>query len=169
VLDPLSVRAHRLLGWGLYLQRRTSDAEKWLQAALVLDCEPLETRYLLAHVCLSEGRLAEALEHARLCQTASPDPLGLGVLGACLARLNHRQEALEIVAKLSDMAKSGYVDPRAIQEVQIALNDTEGVIESVQRLLDERSPWALFLKLDPELDPVRSNPRFAALVARLGM
>ena len=49
-LDPLSVRAHRTLGWALHLQRRHSSAEKWLQAALVLDREPLQTHYLLAHV-----------------------------------------------------------------------------------------------------------------------
>ena len=165
VLDPLSVRAHRLLGWGLYLQRRTFDAEKWLQAALVLDREPTETRYLLAQVCLSEGRFTEALEHARLSQTDPPNPLSLGVLGACLAHLNHREEAFEIIETLSRQSEAAYVDPRAIADVQIALNNTEGAIESLRRILDERSPWGLFLKLDPQLDPLRSNPQFAALVA----
>ena len=77
--------------------------------------------------------MVEALEHARLCQTDSPDPLGLGVLGACLARLNHSKEAL---------------DP-----------------ENATRA----APWAVFVKLDPKIDPLRNNPRFAALVARLGM
>ena len=55
----------------------------------MLDREPLETRCLLAQVYLVEGRFEAALEQARQCQTDPPDPLSLGVLGACLAGLKH--------------------------------------------------------------------------------
>src|SRR5215831_933536 len=99
-LDPLSVRAHRSLGWMLYLARRFARAEQWLQAALVLDREPAETRYVLAHFYMGQGRFAAALEQAELCQTDPPDPLGLSVLGACLAHLNRREEALKIFGTL---------------------------------------------------------------------
>ncbi|HZS55571.1 MAG TPA: hypothetical protein VFA65_14315, partial [Bryobacteraceae bacterium] len=75
-LDPLSVRAHRMLGWALYLRQRPSNAEKWLQAALLLDREPSQTHYLLARLYMSESRLGPALEQARQCQTEPPDPLG---------------------------------------------------------------------------------------------
>ena len=168
-LDPLSVRAHRMLGWALYQQRRPSDAEKWLQAALLLDREPLQTRYLLAQVYLSDSRNAAALEQARQCQTDPPDPLGLGVLGASLARLNQHKEASEILAQLSRLGESGYVDPHAMAQVQIALNDTDGAIASVGKILDERCPLAFFLRLDPEFDPLRTNPRFDELISRLGI
>jgi adenylate cyclase len=168
-LDPLSVRAHRLLGWALHLQRRPSNAEKWLQAALVLDREPLQTHYLLAHVYLSQGRFAAALEQAQRCQTDPPDPLGLGVLGASLAHLNHGKEAREAIAKLSRLAKAGYIDPNAIAQVQIALNDKDAALESVRRSLDERVPFAAFLTFDPEFDSLRTDRRFSDLVSRVGI
>ena len=168
-LDPLSARAHRTLGWALHIQRQPSNAEKWIEAALVLDREPLETRYLLAQVYLSDRRFEAALEQARQCQTDPPYPLSLGVLGACLARLNHRNEALEILAKLSRLAEAGYVDPNALAQVQIALNDTDSAITSVGRILDERVPFAFFIKLDPEFDPLRPDARFSDLVLRLGI
>jgi adenylate cyclase len=169
MLDPLSVRAHRTLGWALHLQRRPSDAEKLLEAALVLDREPSQTRYMLARVYLSECRFAEALEQARLCQVEPPDPLSLGVLGACLARLKHRQEALEILAKLAGLAETGYVDPIAMAHVQIALNDTDSAITSIGRALDERTPFAVAnLRLDPEFDSLRFHARFKGLISRLG-
>jgi len=167
-LDPLSARAHRILGWALHIQRQPSNAEKWIQAALVLDREPLETRYLLAQVYLSEGRFEAALEQARQCQTDPPYPLSLGLLGACLAHLKHRKEALQILAKLSRLAEAGYVDPNAMALVQIALNDTDSAITSVGRILDERVPFAFFIKLDPEFDPLRPDARFSHLVLRLG-
>ena len=167
-LDPLSVRAHRTLGWVLHLQRQPLKAEKWIEAALVLDREPLETRYLLAQIYLCERRFEEALEQARQCQTGPPDPLSLGLLGACLACLNHRKEALEILAKLSRMAEARYVDPNAMAQVQIALNDIDSAITSVGRILDERVPFAFFVKLAPQFDPLRPDARFSDLVMRLG-
>jgi serine/threonine-protein kinase len=167
VLDPLSVRAHRVLGWDLYLERRPHTAEKWLQAALSLDREPMETRFMLAHVYLSDGRLTPALEQARLCQSDPPDPLALGLLGACLGRLGQRDEAAEIVEKLSRMSEKMWVDPHAITEVHLALENTDLALESIQKSLDERTPSSVFMQLDPEFDQIRSDARFKDLLSRL--
>ena len=49
--------------------RRFASAEQWLQAALVLDRDPPETHYWLAHVYMSQRRFAAALEQAQRCQT----------------------------------------------------------------------------------------------------
>jgi serine/threonine-protein kinase len=168
-LDPLSVRAHRLLGWMLYLARRPTSAERWLRAALVLDHEPLQTHYLLAHVYMSQRRFAAALEQAVQCQIDPPDPLGLSVLGACLAHLNRREEALKIVAALERMAEASYVESHAIAEVHTALGHVDRAIEFVARSLDEREPFSAFLKLDREFDPLRGDRRFGELVSRLGL
>jgi tetratricopeptide (TPR) repeat protein len=153
----------------LYLARRFARAEQWLQAALVLDREPTETRYLLAQLYMSQRRFAAAFEQAELCQTDPPDPLGLSVLGACLAYLNRREEALKIAATLSQMAEAGYVQARAIARLHIALSNIDQAIESVAGTLDEREPFSAFLKLDPEFDPLRGDPRFDELVSRLGL
>jgi len=168
-LDPLSVRAHRTLGWMLYLTRRFARAEEWLQAALVLDREPAETHYLLANLYMSQHRFGAALEELEHCQTDPPDPLGLSVLGACLAYMNRREEALKIAAMLSQMAAAGYVESHAIARLHIALGDVDRAIESVAKSLDEREPFSALLKLDPEFDPLRCDPRFGELVSRLGL
>ena len=168
-LDPLSVRAHRALGWMLYNRRRFANAEQWLQAALVLDRDPPETHYWLAHVYMSQRRFAAALEQAQRCQTNPPNPFSLSALGACLAHLDRREETLKIVATLSRMAETGYVPLRAFAHVHIALGNQDQAIESLAKSLDEREPFSTFLKLDPEFDPLRGDPRFDELVSRLGL
>jgi serine/threonine-protein kinase len=168
-LDPLSIRAHCSLGWMLYLARRFARAEQWLQAALVLDREMTETHYLLAHVYISQRRFAAALEQAEHGQTDPPDPVGLSALGACLANLNRREEALRIAATLSGMAETGYVPSRAFARMHLALGNMDRTIESVARSLDEREPYSALLELDPEFDPLRGDPRFGELVSRLGL
>jgi tetratricopeptide (TPR) repeat protein len=135
-LDPLSVREHRSLGWMLYITRRFARAEQWLQAALILDREPAETQCMLANLYMSQRRFGAAREQAERCQTDPPDPVGLSVLGACLAHLNRREEALKIVATLSTMAEAGYVQARAIACLHIASGDTERAIESVAKSLE---------------------------------
>jgi hypothetical protein len=42
-------------------------------------------------------------------------------------------------------------------------------IESVAKSLGEREPNSAFLKLDPEFDPLRGDPRFSELVSRAGL
>jgi serine/threonine-protein kinase len=152
----------------VYLARRFASAEQWLQAALALDPEPLQTHYLLAQVYMSRRRFAAALEQAEQCQTDPPDPLGLSVLGACLAHLNRRKEALKIVVTLSRMAETGYVQSRAIARLHIALKNADQAIAYLARSLDEREPFSAFLALDPEFDPLRGDPRFGKLVSRVG-
>jgi hypothetical protein len=91
------------------------------------------------------------------------------VLGACLAHLNRREEALEILATLSRMAETRYVESRAIAHLHIALGNIDHAIESVARSLEEREPFSAFLKLDPAFEPLRGDPRFGELVSRWGL
>lgn len=168
-LDPLSVRAHRTLGWAFYLQRRPESAKKWLEGALTLDPQSVQTHYLLAHVHICQRHYSAALEEARLCQITPQDPLGLGVLGACLAYLGKREEASQILARLAELARSEYVDAHALGQAQIALGDTRAALDSVGRSIEEQTPLAAFMQRDPEFDPLRSNSRFGELISRLGL
>ena len=128
-----------------------------------------ETHCMLANLYMSQRRFGAALEELEHCQTDPPDPLGLSVLGACLAYMNRREEALKIAAMLSQMAAAGYVESHAIARLHIALGDVDRAIESVAKSLDEREPFSALLKLDPEFDPLRCDPRFGELVSRLGL
>ena len=165
-LDPFSVRANRMLGFALYLARRFASAEQWLQGALTLNPESIETRMLVARTYMCMHRLDIALG---LAERYRGNPVGLSVLGACIAHLNRREEALKILATLSRMAESGYVPLRAFARIHLALGNMDQTIEYLARSLDEREPLSVFIKLDPEWDPLRGDPRFGELVSRLGL
>jgi hypothetical protein len=51
----------------------------------------------------------------------------------------------------------------------IVLCNIDQAIESLAKSLDEGEPFSTFLKLDPEFDPLRGDPRFCELVSRLGL
>ena len=165
-LNPLSSRISRALGWAFYLLRRYPDAENWLQAAVALSPDSIDAHYLLAHVYLQEGRTQDALNEALLCQDDPPSPLALGVLGACLARVNRRDEAEQVIKRLLEMSAVGYVDPHSIGQIYLGLEDFNKAMESVHRSVEERTPIAVFISLDPEFDTLRFDPRFSTLTLK---
>jgi TolB-like protein len=166
-LDPLSQRTNRILGWALYLERRFSGAEKWLEAALTVDAHSMHTRYLLVHVYLNQLRYDDALNLARTCETNPPDALSLGALGACFGYMGRKEEAYAILARIETLAGDGYVDPLAEGQVQISLGNVDLALECVSRCVEARTLFAAFLKLDPLFDSLRSHPKFLELISKL--
>ncbi len=167
-LDPLSVRAHRFLGWGLYLRRRFAGAEKWLQAALEIHDEPSQTNYMLAQILVAQQRYADALAIAeKCCDGDSSDPLMLGLCGACYAYAGRESDALEMVKKLKTMQSNGYIDPFALAYIHLALKQFDTALEDLDLWVDERLPLAAFMDIDPAFDSVRDDPRFRKLVSRI--
>ena len=116
-LDPYSVYSNRVLGWALYLARQFTNADQWLLAANAIR-ETTETNILLARSYLAQKRVHLAGDLAR---QSLDHPAGLSVLGACYAELNHREEALNILARLKKMADVRWIQPRSFLRVHLAL------------------------------------------------
>ena len=89
------------------------------------------------------------------------------MLGASLALLGYGEEAMQIVGRLSRMQESAYIDPLALGMVQIGLKQTEAAIESLSRSLDERTPFAALVNLDPAFDSLRTDSRFQQMISQL--
>lgn len=61
-----------------------------------------------------------------------------------------------------------YVPPYEIGMVYLGLGQKDRAFEFFEKAFEERSGWMAYLKVDPRLDPVRSDPRFADLLRRVG-
>jgi len=53
--------------------------------------------------------------------------------------------------------------------IHMALGERDQTFELLDRCREERSPWLVWLKVDPALDPLRSDPRYADLLRRIGL
>ena len=166
-LDPLSLRANRSLSWVLCLQRRYEEAEKYLMAAVTLAPDSLETRCMLAHLFVQQGRIPDALDQARQCQDTHLSPVTLGTLGVCLARSGRSDEATHVIGQLLEMSIAEYVDPYVIALTYLALADASKALEFTEKMFEERTPLAVFLDFDPAFDLIRTNPRFGQLISQM--
>jgi hypothetical protein len=64
---------------------------------------------------------------------------------------------------------AGSNDPLLLAEVFTALEDRDAAFEWLNRAYEDRRYWLVYLKSDPAFDLLRDDPRFAELVARMGL
>ena len=169
-LDPLSLRAQVNLGVVWNMARRYDDAVSQFERTLDLDSGYAMTHAMLgltyAYKSMPERAVAE-LVLARKAGGDRPDLIALH--GYTLAQAGHTGEALATIDELHRVSKPR--DPSAFQMavVYVGLGDKNRAFEWLHRAVDARA-WELpMLKADPFFDPLRSDPRFAPLLDRLGL
>ncbi len=92
-------------------------------------------------------------------------PVMQGVLAWTLARAGQGAEARALLAEIE--AGGAYFSPYQRATVLAALGDHDEALRDLLRAADARDPWVTWLKVDPMLDPLRSDPRLVALEARV--
>ncbi len=110
------------------------------------------------------GNVNEALEQYRLAIIMSPD---LGWLRAfeakCLARHGRRKEAEKIFAELTQIRKTQYVDAYYMALLLDEFGDRDQAFQELERAYHEKSVALFMLDVDPKLDALRQDGRFAIL------
>ncbi len=159
-LDPLSIRTNRSLGVGYYFLGRAKEAEQYFEAAIALDPEALDSHHLLARLYLQEGQIEKALHEARKIDRRRPGAVPLSILGVCLARSGDEAGAMRILKRLAKMSAADYVDPLASAFIEAALGNSTAAIGWIRKSLEEGSPLAALVNVDPLFEELRSDPRF---------
>jgi Flp pilus assembly protein TadD len=138
--------------------------------ALALDPNFMMARYRLGIGYLHQDRFELAVEELEQARKLSANSLDLlAAVGYAHGRAGHRAEARRIVRELQDAAasKRRYVSPFGLALVHLGLDDRETALTWLNRAVDERAWGIVLLGVEPALDPLRSDSRFAALVARV--
>jgi hypothetical protein len=74
-----------------------------------------------------------------------------------------------VLNELNQLAQSRRVTPYWLAMIYMALGDKNQAFKLLDRCYEERSFWLGWLKTDPALDPLRSDPRYADLLRRTGL
>jgi hypothetical protein len=121
----------------------------------------------LAQAYVSEQRYALAVSELELANSLGSTPLFACDLGCVYAHIGRRREAQTILLELQQKAHSAYVSPYLIAALFGALDQTDQAFAWLDRALNERDPHITYLALDPRLNGLRSDGRFARLIERL--
>ncbi len=169
-VDPLSLIINTDVGYILYFARRYRQAAEQLQKTLELDPYFAHARYALSFVYLQEELFDEAIEEINKAVTFSGrDAASSAELGYAYAVAGRSSEARKVLSELEKQSKHGYVDPYHIALVYIGLDDKNHAFKWLDKAYSERSREVIYLKANPVCDPLRSDPRYADLLRRVGL
>jgi hypothetical protein len=90
-------------------------------------------------------------------------------LGFLLAVSGRRREPLDIIAQFKTLSESSYVDGCMVASIYAGLGDKDHAFDWLNKAYEERSSSMVFLKVDPFLDGLRSDPRVQDFVHRVGL
>jgi TolB-like protein/Tfp pilus assembly protein PilF len=166
-VDPLSLPAIAHLGVPLFYVRRYDDAIEHFQEALEMDPDCGYIRFRLALAYAQKAMYEEAIGELQPMLGTSRDRDAVAALGHVYAVSNQRDKAQGALSELKEKAKQEYIPSYHMAIIHVGLGEMEHAFDWLEKAYEERSYWLTFLRVDPVLDKLRSDPRYTDLLRRM--
>ncbi len=137
--------------------------------------EPSDPRPLfgIAEVLRRRGDMARAIETRRKAYQLASDEDGLKALAGASSEADYaKADAAVARARLRDLeelAKERYISPLDIARLNAQVGNRERALAALELAMAERSEGLTLLKVDRAWDSIRADPRFAAIVRKVGI
>jgi serine/threonine protein kinase/tetratricopeptide (TPR) repeat protein len=169
-LDPLSVPTSWDVSRTLYYAGHYEEAIEQAKHTLDLDPNFAYVYDLEAQVSYRRNNLPEALALIqRAMQLGGHTQLLITNWGMINARIGNREEALRAMAELRARAAGTYTLPLFLARIYAALGNSDEAMKNLEQVYNDRSESAVWLNVDPSLDTLRKDPRFMALIRKVGL
>jgi eukaryotic-like serine/threonine-protein kinase len=169
-LDPASPSASHLLSVQLYVARRFDESIQECHRTLEMAPDLFLAYMVLAQSCAGKGSCREALSYLDKAPTASGNiPWFTAYRGYLHALLGEQSQALQKIEELKTISKAGFVPGFFYALVYAGLGDKDQAFFWLEKSCDERFVRLVYLRVEAIWDPIRSDPRFAEIVRRVGI
>jgi serine/threonine-protein kinase len=167
-LDPLGLIIHVLLGMAYYLARRPEDAVRECLKTLDMEPEFTPTFIWLGQAYLQLEEYGKAIEvFQREVQLSPERPTTAAYLAAAHAMSGDSARARAMLRELHDRAEHAFISCFDYGLIHFALQEDDEAFRWMDCAYEERSPWLVWLRVDPTFDRVRPDPRFQRLLQRM--
>ena len=149
---------------------RLDEAIEQLRRAIDLDPNFARAHWYLGLLYEQKGMYREAIaEMQEGLGLSAGEPSTLGSLGHAYAISGNRAPAQKTLAELRELSTARYVAAHDIAVVHAGLGAKRQSLDWLEKGLEDRSFWMLYLKVDPRFDGLRGEPRFQNLIRRMGL
>jgi TolB-like protein/class 3 adenylate cyclase/Tfp pilus assembly protein PilF len=167
-LDPLSLINNADLGSTLMVAHRYDEAIAQLQRTLALDANFYYAHWNLGEALYYKGDLAGCIRECEKARSLEEDPEALALLAQAYIKTGRKADGLKILAELNETARRSYVRPELFSMIYVALGDKAKAIGLLEDEYQNRDGFDMAgIKTDPRLDPLRDEPRFQQLLAKV--
>jgi len=169
-LDPLSATNDLELVPLLQYAGRFQEAETLTRAAEGRDPNAFQVYMQLGRIFAATGRHDDAIEQfEKLRESAIGDAFVDSAIASAHAAAGRTSEAETILRRLVERSRSEETAPELLAFIYARLGRFDDAFRHLDEAIALKSRRILFLKVDPRLEPLRADPRFEALVKRLGL
>jgi len=169
-LDPLSLIMNSNAAFMHYYAQQFQWARE--QAEKTVE---IEESFTPSHLCLGwvheqAGRVDKAVgEFDRAIALSGGSPLSRAALGRMLAMSGRCTEAHDIADELEELRGKRYVSAYYLAFLYAGLRETDKALCWLEKAREERSAWAVMMKVDPKFAELHGEPRFHELLRRIGL
>ncbi|MET0399661.1 MAG: tetratricopeptide repeat protein [Longimicrobiaceae bacterium] len=170
-LDPLSPVMATAMARHLYYTRRYDRSIAEYRQVLATDPGFVTARLGLGVALDQVGEHDAAVaeyQHA-LRTLGGPQPVLVALLGHARGAAGDREGALEALHLLDEMSRTRYVPAEYRALVHLGMGENESALRRLEEAYRNRSGAMVYLNVEPMLDPLRADPRFQELAARVGL
>ncbi len=169
--DPISVSLTTELGCNSYYARRYDESINQYREALLLAPNNFMAVYGLARTLNYKGRYEEAIDELEKSGTFMPmlPPIAVAERSYALAKMGKREEADAGLKILDEQSRHIFVDPFFMAIVYLSLDDKEKTFTWLEKAYQARSSLMPTLVNDVKWDGLRDDPRFQAMMPRIGI
>lgn len=169
-LDPLSVPCNLGLGWSFYYARQYDEAIEQYRRTLEIAHDLPMVLYELGLAYQNKRCYDQALAAFEKAHSQSGgEAAAVMLLGHLYALIGRHVEARQQLARLEEMSSQQYVPPLYMAFVHAGEGDADQAFAWFERAYDERSNYLIYLAVEPSLDSLRPDPRYADLMRRVGL
>jgi TolB-like protein/Tfp pilus assembly protein PilF len=165
--DPLWPFARFWLGIMQLFERRYDRAVAEAHKLLDLDPAYWGAHFIIAVSCRYQGRSEEAVAAQRRAVELFGGTAMLGWLGLTLATTGRAPEARDVLEQLHRLSQKSYVPPTSFAWIHLGLKEIDVAFEWLNRAVEECDQFMMPIKSYAFFDPIRGDPRFAALLRKM--
>jgi serine/threonine-protein kinase len=169
-LDPVSQAILKDKGLVLYFKRRYDDAIEMARKTLELDSNYSAAHRLLSLSYQGKGQFDDAIEENRKWGNLTGNQIDTNIsLAQLYAVSGNPEEAKQLVKAVEEEKHTVSNVNRGLALVYAALGEDDTTFKLLEKSYNMREEALLNLKVDPKLDRLASDPRFIALLKKIGV
>ena len=168
--DPMDLKVRTWLGAIHWMGGDYTNASEQLRQVLEVDPNYPLAHHVLGQTRCMERKFQEAIAHLRkAAELHGGAPAVRSWLGLALAQSGNTAEARALLQDLHGLAAQAYVPPAGFAWIHLGLGEIDEAFVWMDHAIEARDHHMTPIKSYPFLDPIRSDPRFAALLRKMNL
>ena len=168
-MEPLSLINNSVLASSYVYARQYDKALTQAQKGYELDPNFPLFRLWVGFAYILKGQYQQAIAFTQTPDDSPSRWNSIVVMAHAYAKMGDRSNCERTIGELEEIGKTRYIRRYYIASIYATLGDRDKAFAELDRAFADKDSFLARLVEDPLMDPLRNDPRFTAMLAKLGL